>query len=218
MLLGPPLPLQLTSPGRLSRLDPETGAAENLTMGGYLVSPTGVALEPDGGIIVGNSFPFEPLSGAIVRVDPDDGTQSLLVGGMESVGLIAIVPAPVEIDIRPARISVGAGSRRILPVALLGSNLVDIEDVDMDSLAFGSKGAAPVRSHVVGRGRNASPDLLLFFRADEAGLAPGDREACLKGWVGVFPFQACDDVAVHGRSRERCTVPGVEAPRLPSQS
>ncbi|MCI0632508.1 MAG: hypothetical protein L0206_01100, partial [Actinobacteria bacterium] len=186
----------LPEPYRLSRIDPDTGEAGIVSMGNLLGRPSGIDVEADGGIVVSS----EPLlfgdSGNVVRVDPDDGTQTLVVGDLPAASAIAVVPPAVAIDVLSSRITMGPRGRRTLFVVLFGSDLVDLEDVDVARLAFGPDGAAPVGSRVVRRGRDAFPDLLLFFRAEESGLVPGDLEACLVGTVGVFDFEACDGVVV----------------------
>jgi sugar lactone lactonase YvrE len=191
-------------PPILLRIDPDTGAAQALAMGGLLSFVTGIAVEADGAIVVtsewllaalapdlGDSV-FPPIAPAsVVRVDPEDGAQTLVAGGLADAG--AIAPPAVAIEVLPSRIRVGPSGRGILQVVLSASDPVDAE-----SLAFGPAGAAPVRSLAVGRGRRATPSLLLFFRTGETGLAPGDREACLAGAIGVFVFDACDEVVVRG--------------------
>jgi hypothetical protein len=197
-----PFPLPRPVPGVL-RIDPDTGGAETVSMGNLLGNLTGIAVEAEGGIVVSSRavifFGFDP--GSVVRVEPGDGTQTLVVGDLPDASAIAVVPPPVAVDVLPSGINVGPRGKRTLPVVLLGSQHVDVADVDVASLAFGPDGASPVASRVVRRGRDAFPDLLLFFRAEESGLLPGDQEACLAGMVSVFRFEACDDVVVRGRSR-----------------
>lgn len=202
----PPLPFPLPRPpppivigGRVIRVDPDSGSAEPLSEFGLLGRSTGLALEANAQIVVASGSFFGPPSGSLVRVDPGTGTQSLIVADLAAVGAIAVVPPPqAAIDVRPSHIRLGPGSGRMIRVVLSGSALFDVERLEPPSLAFGPAGAAPHRSRVLRRGRDAFADLLLLFRADESGLAPGDREACLTGRVGGFDFEACDDVVVRG--------------------
>jgi hypothetical protein len=81
-----------------------------------------------------------------------------------------------------------------LAVAVLGSPRVDVGTIDPASLRFGPGGAQAERppggfEHDVNR--DGLPDLQVRFRADEAGLAPGDAEACLDGLIDGVPFEAC---------------------------
>lgn len=184
----------------LIRTDPDSGLTHTVSMlpGGLAL---GIAFEADGGILV-STVPVrgDPGLGSIVRVDPDDGSQTLVVGDLPTiVGAIGVVPHPeVRIDVRPSRLRIGAKSRGMLPVVVFGSERFDVEGIDLDGLGFGPSGASPLTSRVVQRGADAFPDLLLFFRADQAGFRPGDTRACLYGTANGVPFLACDKIQVIG--------------------
>ena len=66
----------LFRPGRILRLDPDTGVPSVVTSGGLLDSPSGLAIGPDGQLYVAESW--LPLRGSIVRVDPNSGAQELV--------------------------------------------------------------------------------------------------------------------------------------------
>lgn len=119
--------------------------------------------------------------------------------GCESAEGAAELPRnDVQIDVWPRNLhnQVAAFSRGVIPVALLGSPSFDVERVDVESLAFGP-GAAPLahrscphRDDVNGDGLQ---DLVSHHRAQETGIAPGDREACLAGVLDDgTPFEGCD--------------------------
>jgi streptogramin lyase len=181
-------------PPSLLRIDPDTGGSQLVSISGLLGSVTGIAVEADGGIVASSGpLPLGVPTASVVRVDPGDGAQTLVAGDLPDASAIAVVPPAVSIEVLPSWIRMGPWGRRILLVVLTASDPVDAE-----SLAFGPAGAAPVRSLAVRRGRHVPPRLLLFFRAGETGLAPGDREACLVGSIGVFDFEACDEVVVRG--------------------
>jgi streptogramin lyase len=182
-----------SDPPSLLRIDPATGAQQVLSMDGLLGRVSGIDVEADGGIVVTSEPVFGGDRSAVLRVDPDDGAQALVVGDLPDASAIAVVPPAVAVDVLPRRVVVRPGAGRILPVLVSASHPVDAE-----SLAFGPDGAAPVHRFALRRGRDASPRLLLFFRIEETGLAPGDREACLAGTIGVFDFEACDEVVVQG--------------------
>jgi hypothetical protein len=184
--------------GSLRRVDPETGEVQIFsTIAGL---PWGVAVETDGGIVVSTTpGPGGIPPGSVVRVDPDDGSQTLVVGDLPAVGAIGVVPPPEpRIEVRPFRLRVGPGGRKKLRVVLFGSEHLDVADVDLDSLAFGPKGAAPLAGRIVRRGTDSFPDLLLFFRARQAGFRPGDTRACLEGTANDLAFRACDSIRVLG--------------------
>jgi hypothetical protein len=81
---------------------------------------------------------------------------------------------------------------------LFGSEHLDVEDVDLGSLAFGPDGAAPLTGRVVRRSADAFPDLRLFFRAGQAGFRAGDTSACLEGTADGIAFRACDTIRILG--------------------
>ncbi|MDJ0849969.1 MAG: VCBS repeat-containing protein [Myxococcota bacterium] len=131
-----------------------------------------------------------------------------------------------EIDIRPGRKLplVQPGSRRPLPVALLGAEDFEVLEVDVDTLAFGPEGATPLRFACKRRDvrrakgddddegddedddcratpfledvdRDGFLDLVSHYRSDETGLVTGDREACLAGaLLDGTPFEGCGAV------------------------
>jgi len=83
-------------------------------------------------------------------------------------------------------------------VALLGSDQLDVETVQTDTLAFGPGGAPPERVRTRDTNRDGHPDLHLRFRAGRTGITGSDVEACLGGEFAVddetISFVACDDI------------------------
>jgi len=106
----------------------------------------------------------------------------------------------VELDIKPGGDlnSVNPSIDGILPVAILGSDTVDVTDVDGTTLAFGPNGAGlahfrgPHFEDVDGDGLT---DLLGHFRIENAGIQFGDTEACVTGkLLDGTPLKGCDSV------------------------
>ena len=76
--------------GRILRVDGQTGNQAVVSTGGYLVGPVGIAMDANGQLIVGDPYTVNPQSldlvdggydGAIIRIDPASGAQTLLVRG-----------------------------------------------------------------------------------------------------------------------------------------
>jgi len=105
----------------------------------------------------------------------------------------------VLVDIKPGSDpnEINPFGKELIPVAILGSDVIDVLDVNPSTLAFPLNGAAlahgngPHYSDVNGDGFT---DLVSHFRTPETGIAMGDGEACLSGAIGGSPFTACDAI------------------------
>ncbi len=113
-------------------------------------------------------------------------------------------PVPARVDLRPGqtRDTVSARSRGLITVALFGSAALDAGDVDPATLAFGPGGAGLDHSsslRLADLDRDGIDDVIMQFRADDAGLASAKGEACLEGatHAGVW-FRGCGSIDVMG--------------------
>jgi hypothetical protein len=105
----------------------------------------------------------------------------------------------VVVDIRPGSDGnpVNPGSNGVIAVALLGSDDLDVADVDVTTLAFGPAAAPvdPVGGHLADVNQDRILDLLSHYRTPRAGIQPGDAEACLVGTLlDGTPFEGCDAI------------------------
>jgi len=105
----------------------------------------------------------------------------------------------VDIDIKPGSDpnSINPTNPGVIPVAILGSDTLDVFDIDPDSLAFGPAGAAHAHKkvHYEDVNDDGLTDLLSHYRTPETGIAFGDTEACLTGEnFGGTPIEGCDSI------------------------
>ena len=115
-----------------------------------------------------------------------------------------VVVISINIDIRPGSDvnPINQSGRGNLPLAVLGSEVFDVTDVDVTTLAFGPDGAATshdltkpglFEDHLRDVNGDGFTDLVSHYRTQETGISPGDEEACITGdlWDGT-PFEGCD--------------------------
>jgi hypothetical protein len=160
-----------------------------------------VDLLPDGGILLASGSPR-----ALLRTDSAFSALEALPIPSFSISLFGgFVPARVRevaVEVRPGSglPRLRAGSAGVVPVAILGSDDLDVPSIDARSLAFGPAGVAPEHEppgHLEDVDGDGRLDLLLHFRLEDAGFEPGDEQACL---AGALPdgtrLQGCDAVEV----------------------
>jgi hypothetical protein len=160
-----------------------------------------VDLLPDGRILLASASPR-----ALLRSDPAFSALEALPIPSFSISLFGgFVPARVRevaVEVRPGSglPRLRAGSAGVVPVAILGSDDLDVPSIDARSLAFGPAGVAPEHEppgHLEDVDGDGRLDLLLHFRLEDAGFEPGDEQACL---AGALPdgtrLQGCDAVEV----------------------
>jgi len=112
----------------------------------------------------------------------------------------AICDGLAFIDIKPDSDpnSINPSLEGDLPVVLLGWDGFDVNEVDVTTLAFGPGGAPFDHSrgpHFEDLNGDGLTDLMAHYRVEEAGIAFGDMEACLRGErLDGSPFSGCDSV------------------------
>jgi uncharacterized protein YegL len=112
---------------------------------------------------------------------------------------IASDPQLFELDIKPytEENPIYPSLRGRIPVVVLGSEVYDVINIDVSTLAFGPTGAPAVHPRggvFYDFNEDSLTDFLNQYRAQATGIAPGDEEACLSGEVSGVPFTACDAI------------------------
>jgi hypothetical protein len=140
------------------------------TLGGVNQWQTvGLTVEVDHVVIAGGTTGFHPF-----------GIDNLHWG-------IDVPQAPpkidARIDVRPDSTDnpVNPGSNGMLPVALLGSESFDVQEVDPDSLALGVNGAPAQSVDYADANGDGFVDLVGLYHTPDTGTAYGDTSICLTG-------------------------------------
>jgi hypothetical protein len=91
----------------------------------------------------------------------------------------------LTIDITPDSFpnSINPSAQGVVPVAILGSDTLDVADVDVTTLAFGPSGAsiAHLHGHSEDANHDGIMDLVVHFRTRDTGIECGDDTATLSG-------------------------------------
>jgi len=124
--------------------------------------------------------------------------------GVDSIDMDAPSPCviPVDVDIKPGSWpnSINTKNQGAIPVAILGTDVFDVTNVDVSTLAFGPGGAAPVHDpagHYEDVNVDGFTDLVSHYPTQETGLQVGDTEACITGeTLDGIPIEGCDAVRI----------------------
>jgi hypothetical protein len=114
-----------------------------------------------------------------------------------------------HIDILPGsdKNPINLKRKGLIPVAIFGSNLIDVTLVEVSTLRFGPNSAAPSHdledpavyaSHLVDTNKDGFMDLVSHYNIQETGIASDNETACLKGQIAGTMFTACDSITTKG--------------------
>jgi hypothetical protein len=138
----------------------------------------------------------------VVRPQDGDGDGIALCDAGAFEFQRAVLPS-VEIDVMPGSDSnpINPRNRSVIPVAILGSEALDVADVDVATLAFGPGGAriAHRDGHLQDVNYDGIIDLILHFRTQDTGMACGAELAWLTGeTLDGQPFEGTDSIQTVG--------------------
>ena len=147
------------------------------------------------GDLTGTLASGEPIDQFFIHRGPTSGYTGTIV-------LNEILPPfiDIDIDIKPGddTNTINPASRGRIAVAILGSDVFDVLDVDVATLAFGPAGGAPADnpgSELIDVNDDGLTDLVSYYHTEESGIAFGDMQACVTGeTLDAIPFEGCDEI------------------------
>jgi hypothetical protein len=130
----------------------------------------------------------------VIELEVSDGAES----SFDSVMVVALLESEIVIDIHPGSTvnPVNPNLKGVLPVAILGSALLDVTQIDARSLRFGT-GMTPEthgKGHLEDVNDDGLLDLLGHYAVLSSGIRVGDKQACLTATLGGTVFGGCDRI------------------------
>jgi hypothetical protein len=210
----------VTKPINLTNGDEIVITCSSLTVG-VLVGPVEMELSEEAIVTVpsGATVTVTELTGEQFEIENSspEGLPPVLIAIKDDVtelapgeSVVVFLSIPVLIDIKPGSDSnsINPFAQSIIPVAILGSDALDIGEVDLATLAFGPDGARPVHNeggHLADVNEDGFADLLSHYSTRYTGIAMGDTDACVTGeLLSGVPFEGCDTIRTETSGHRRC--------------
>ena len=128
---------------------------------------------------------------------------------VEKKGVVKVLTVEESREVRRTKKEKIVPSKsRNLRLAILGSDTVDVRDLDLPSLLFHPGDVEPKFRKKRKRGkfkdldRDGDKDLPLKIRLDRANLPLGLQEVCMTGLISFDPFQSCVEVELLENTNE----------------
>src|SRR5262249_32636544 len=129
----PTQPPQVNVPGKVVKVDPVTGSQTVIAQGGNIAHPYGIAVDSNGKLVVSDMSSFGG-QGSILRIDPSNGTQTVLWGPASSNPVVvATTPlaCPMGVTIEATGTILATDFRYGFPTTYYGCGNPGIYRVDL---------------------------------------------------------------------------------------
>jgi hypothetical protein len=114
-----------------------------------------------------------------------------------------------QIDVMPGsdKNQINLKKKGVVPVAILGSEFIDVTLVDVSTITFGPSRAGPTHDledavvyaeHLEDVNNDDYMDLVSHYNVQQSGIESGDTSTCLQGQIAGTLFIACDSITTKG--------------------
>jgi len=120
-------------------VDPATGAQTVVSSGGVFNSPTGIAVESSGSILVSDNSSTSPLAGSVIRVNPSNGQQTVISSGNRMTQTRGLTVGSTGQILVAATISFPAGQLPLNKIQASGVLAIDSLNGEQTVVAYGDQ-------------------------------------------------------------------------------
>ena len=177
----------LINVGKLDIVDPKEGDY-TLTVTGTGNGSYGLEVRESG---EDANFTSHKISGTVTTGQ----TSTYLITASPDSTEPVILQEKVQIKVIPKKIDPHAG---IIAVGVMGESGFNVKDIDISSIRLGRAKAKPLlnKGFIFDINKDNKKDLLVFFKANQAGIDQGDTQLCLSGSKGDGFFKGCDGIEI----------------------